>query len=468
MNFKGFNNSNLNLPVAEPQTIPCSPILPMLKTHNTKMIIDNYQNVYDQESEKEEKEEFRTQSTSVVKSEAVLEGKERMLPYPNLKTNKILINSSSNLFTQLNDLKQNFHSSLKKGLVARQEAAVGAGEVERRVVSYSPELEPQIEIERPAVQVKVEPQQSSSTNNITNIYINYTFEDGMNKLLNKKRTRKACVGDGYIIYNTSIINIQEIKIMDRKIKTYFQELEDFNIEIIEPIYKKNFMFLNSLKNFKPLETGQGPTNKDSEKAGPISAQNKATREAVPESQALHKLEEDAIIIQRKLCVDELKNVILSIQYDYIFNSQTKPNRDSISKAVYYIDEINRLSEKLNKTPVVNTVFSVRPSKHKNKKAFQCDFCESVFSNGQALGGHMSRSHPNQSKKYYMKKKIRRERETCRDVIYQARKELFANHGLDYDQLLTEKNTKPIIRKLREENMKEYKDILDRLKKRTRK
>jgi hypothetical protein len=112
----------------------------------------------------------------------------------------------------------------------------------------------------------------------------------------------------------------------------------------------------------------------------------------------------------------------------------------------------------------NVVIQVKKIKVKNRKGFQCDYCECEFSNGQALGGHMSRTHPNQSQKYNKKKIIRQEREIKRDAIYQARRELFANHNLDYEELAKSKENKHIIRRFRKDNMREYKEILDSLKK----
>ena len=43
------------------------------------------------------------------------------------------------------------------------------------------------------------------------------------------------------------------------------------------------------------------------------------------------------------------------------------------------------------------------SKFDDNNNFTCDICGCSFSNGQGLGGHMSRKHPNQSEKYQKKK-----------------------------------------------------------------
>ena len=41
----------------------------------------------------------------------------------------------------------------------------------------------------------------------------------------------------------------------------------------------------------------------------------------------------------------------------------------------------------------------RKPKKKHFKTYLCEFCNKAYSNGQGLGGHMSRIHPNQSYKY---------------------------------------------------------------------
>jgi hypothetical protein len=295
-------------------------------------------------------------------------------------------------------------------------------------------------------------------NNVTNIYINYTFEDS--KRFSRKRVRKASVEDEIVTVNTKIFNIQDIRIMGRKIKAVFPELKDNKIEIIEPIYKKKFTLLNSAKE-KTQGTG---LNENETPALPSAGEHQpffvVEGKKENKSETLLMLEKDSMIIQRRLCLDELKNVILSIQNGFLFRNQKTICPDLLTKAAYYIDEINKLNEKL----VPCQIIFKKVSKSKSKKSFKCDFCDCSYSNGQALGGHMSRSHPNLSKKYNMKKQIRQEREIFRDLIYKARKELFENHGLDYEKLKDNKEEKSFVRSFRSQHAKEYKDILDRLKK----
>lgn len=55
-----------------------------------------------------------------------------------------------------------------------------------------------------------------------------------------------------------------------------------------------------------------------------------------------------------------------------------------------------------------------------KKRFPCKFCQEYFSVPQALGGHVSKSHPNQSKIYKEKKQIRIKRELERNLLLRAK------------------------------------------------
>ena len=68
-------------------------------------------------------------------------------------------------------------------------------------------------------------------------------------------------------------------------------------------------------------------------------------------------------------------------------------------------------------------------------AYKCDFCERIFKNGQALGGHISQSHPKQSDKYRQKIEIRNSRTDRRELLYEARRRLFRAYNIDLDYLI---------------------------------
>ena len=99
----------------------------------------------------------------------------------------------------------------------------------------------------------------------------------------------------------------------------------------------------------------------------------------------------------------------------------------------------------------------RKLKKKHFKTYLCEFCNKAYSNGQGLGGHMSRIHPNQSYKYKDKIRIRREREEKRENLLNIKRDLFKKYGFDYDKLVTEKN-KVFIQKFLSEHNEEYKSI----------
>ena len=75
--------------------------------------------------------------------------------------------------------------------------------------------------------------------------------------------------------------------------------------------------------------------------------------------------------------------------------------------------------------------------------YKCDFCERVFKNGQALGGHISQSHPKQSNKYKQKIEIRNSRTDRRELLYEARRRLFSAYNIDLDYLLKNKRKNEI-------------------------
>ena len=70
--------------------------------------------------------------------------------------------------------------------------------------------------------------------------------------------------------------------------------------------------------------------------------------------------------------------------------------------------------------------------------YKCDFCDRIFKNGQALGGHISQSHPKQSYKYKQKIEIRNSRTERREILYEARRRLFKGYNIDLDYLLKNK------------------------------
>ena len=113
---------------------------------------------------------------------------------------------------------------------------------------------------------------------------------------------------------------------------------------------------------------------------------------------------------------------------------------------------------------VKKIQKLKKIKLNNNNCFKCDFCNKIFKNGQALGGHLSQSHPRQSEKYKMKIMIRNKRKDRRDLIANCRKYLIEKYGFDYDSLLKDPKKKIIIKKIIKEHKLEYKKLLLKKKK----
>ena len=137
--------------------------------------------------------------------------------------------------------------------------------------------------------------------------------------------------------------------------------------------------------------------------------------------------------------------------------------DNVNKNNQNIEEVismdkensdNDVNNIKNKNDLLN---KKRKLKQKHFKTYLCEFCNKAYSNGQGLGGHMSRIHPNQSYKYKDKIRIRREREEKRENLLNIKRDLFKKYGFDYDKYATEKN-KSFIQKFLSEHNEEYKII----------
>ena len=111
----------------------------------------------------------------------------------------------------------------------------------------------------------------------------------------------------------------------------------------------------------------------------------------------------------------------------IWNTNIKTNNSNTSENNLFINKNKTLFRA--KIPLTNT--------------YKCDFCERVFKNGQALGGHISQSHPKQSNKYKQKIEIRNSRTDRREILYEARRRLFNSYRIDLDYLLKNKRKNEI-------------------------
>ena len=177
--------------------------------------------------------------------------------------------------------------------------------------------------------------------------------------------------------------------------------------------------------------------------------------------------EQNIFSNKALC-QELEKLINSC--NAITNTVTDYKKSGLKRKVFQeedsedknkknIDIVISMDKENSDNDISNTdlLNKKRKLKKKHFKTYLCEFCNKAYSNGQGLGGHMSRIHPNQSYKYKDKIRIRREREEKRENLLNIKRDLFKKYGFDYDKYATEKN-KSFIQKFLSEHNEEYKII----------
>ena len=180
-----------------------------------------------------------------------------------------------------------------------------------------------------------------------------------------------------------------------------------------------------------------------------------------------------VSLNKELC-KELEKLIISC--NAITNTVTDYKKSGLKRKVFQEENSEDMENKKNVVKIMRinknnseeenvedelddniSLNKKRKPKKKHFKTYLCEFCNKAYSNGQGLGGHMSRIHPNQSYKYKDKIRIRREREEKRENLLNIKRDLFKKYGFDYDKLVTEKN-KVFIQKFLSEHNEEYKNI----------
>ena len=180
-----------------------------------------------------------------------------------------------------------------------------------------------------------------------------------------------------------------------------------------------------------------------------------------------------VSLNKELCT-ELEKLIISC--NAITNTVTDYKKSGLKRKVFQEENSEDMENKKNLVKIMRInknnseeenvedelddnilLNKKRKPKKKHFKTYLCEFCNKAYSNGQGLGGHMSRIHPNQSYKYKDKIRIRREREEKRENLLNIKRDLFKKYGFDYDKLVTEKN-KVFIQKFLSEHNEEYKNI----------
>jgi hypothetical protein len=86
--------------------------------------------------------------------------------------------------------------------------------------------------------------------------------------------------------------------------------------------------------------------------------------------------------------------------------------------------------------------------------FKCEKCKEIFKTGQALGGHMSRVHPGESRAYNSKIQRREEREYERWLLQKAKKRFYTEFGKEFPL------DRVKIRRFKKELRKQFPEIAD--------
>ena len=161
-----------------------------------------------------------------------------------------------------------------------------------------------------------------------------------------------------------------------------------------------------------------------------------------------------------------KNLIQNINKQYI-PTLPENNNTTAKKALFWNTSIKTNNNANSNENIINNLFinkqkTLFRAKIPLMNTYKCDFCERVFKNGQALGGHISQSHPKQSNKYKQKIEIRNSRTDRRELLYEARRRLFNSYNIDLNYLLKNKR-KNDIKMFIKVHKCEYKKELSNLK-----
>jgi hypothetical protein len=170
---------------------------------------------------------------------------------------------------------------------------------------------------------------------------------------------------------------------------------------------------------------------------------------IPFNKNENKIKIDENSIKNKISFDNPPLIIKNNKKIPIFFQNSNFNSNE--------EEIELENNKIKKKKKIIFLSKIKKDK------FICEFCNKEFKNGQAYGGHLSQTHPNQSKKYKEKIKTRNRRENIRDIIDYCRKEILKKYGYDYNNF-SEKSDKKIFKQVLKEHKIEYRKLLINMKK----
>lgn len=162
----------------------------------------------------------------------------------------------------------------------------------------------------------------------------------------------------------------------------------------------------------------------------------------------------------KYLYSKIKYNLEQIQNNQKLGKRKSFNKQFILKTKRYIDKCNKIFNIIKKC-----LKACRNSiKNKKQNEFFCQFCDKNLISPQALGGHMSRCHPNQSQKYKLKVTIHRKRLEHREALKDSKRILLERYNYNYDQIISNAGGKKRISQFISTHVKEFKKILLHLKK----
>lgn len=140
-------------------------------------------------------------------------------------------------------------------------------------------------------------------------------------------------------------------------------------------------------------------------------------------------------------------------------SKDKDKANKISKEKEEEDSEFLLSEGDSEANIEKT----EKNENETIEGYMCEICKQVFSNGQGLGGHMSRKHPNQSEKFKLKKETRDKRNAKREILYKSQRILLSRYTQNYDKLKEKIEGRRLIKQICKDHKQEYYQIKRELK-----
>ena len=168
------------------------------------------------------------------------------------------------------------------------------------------------------------------------------------------------------------------------------------------------------------------------------------------------------IINNKIIIDKLDNETNENTNQNIIKSNNTNNLNLEEIKILYLKKFNN---KYNKNNIETDIDNNIDNDNKNsERDYICKICNAIFSNGQGLGGHMSRKHPNQSVKYKFKKETREKRNLKREIVYEAKRRILKKYKEDYDNLIETHEGRKIIKMICKDNKNEYYRIKKQIKK----